>query len=480
MITGTRRIGAAELILTVGLALFAALCLVYGAELGLELPAGVTAVLLGVLSVLVLASSLAACRASLRAGGGFTRLGSAIVSAGILMAVLLPGAQLLVGARRSRMEDLGFPTHEVGSDLGLAFLLFSLALLGFYAGEVFAEGRRNRAEGPSGPLLRPIGRAWESRTTYGILIVVGLALIIVNSAQSNFEDRGLIEGQGAIQLFGYAAPLGIAVGILNRHWGSRLLALVSIGALAYLISGGIRSPLLIVAAAVAVRYLYSGASRRIDLRQVITLVLAVYLGAVMLVALSVWRGQRQAEDGQSFATVVVRSAESPFGRLQQQGLDTVDGLILSTRVDRDYVDAEVTDPLKIATGFIPHQIWPEKPPWLGATVTQQYTNFGAGGIFLSGPGYTLIVFGTAAAVPVLFLLLGFFSESIFRRMIEPSIWTVLLAYFLLRFSFAGDAFDAFHVVGLCIVMIVARTLSGAVGVLQRQPGRRQGFQRSPA
>jgi hypothetical protein len=172
-------------------------------------------------------------------------------------------------------------------------------------------------------------------------------------------------------------------------------------------------------------------------------------------------------------TIVENTAGDPWGRLQQQGLDTVDGLILSTKVDRDYVGASVADPLKIVTGFVPRLVWPEKPPWLGEMVTQHYTNFGAGGIFLSGPGYTVIVFGTAAAVPLLFLLLGFFTESIFRRMTEPSIWTVLLAYFLVRFFFAGDAFDAFHVLGLGIVVLVGRTFSSVVAVLHRRPEARR-------
>ena len=182
---------------------------------------------------------------------------------------------------------------------------------------------------------------------------------------------------------------------------------------------------------------------------------------------------------------MVLAAQDPFVHLQQQGLDTVDGLILATKVDRKLAGAEVTDPLKSVTGFIPHQIWPSKPPWLSAQITQLYTNFGAGGIFLSGPGYTLVVFGTAAAVPVLFLLLGFFSERIFRRMTQPSIWTALLGYFLVRFFYAGDAFDANHVLGLCLVVLTARGFSALTElrhrppVIERRP-QREAYARSTA
>ena len=120
-------------------------------------------------------------------------------------------------------------------------------------------------------------------------------------------------------------------------------------------------------------------------------------------------------------------------------------------------------------GFIPHQIWPGKPQWLFTRVTQAYLNFGAGGIFLSAPGYFLIVYGTVIAIPIAFLLLGVFSETMFRRMREPSIFTALLAYFFVRFFFAGDAFDAFHVIGLCLVVVFARTFTSAVNLLHRPP-----------
>ena len=82
-------------------------------------------------------------------------------------------------------------------------------------------------------------------------------MLIIASIGSDFSQRGTVTGQGAIQLFGYSAPLAIAIGILNRHWGSRFLAAVSLGVLAFLIAEGIRTPLLIIAAAAGVRYLYS-------------------------------------------------------------------------------------------------------------------------------------------------------------------------------------------------------------------------------
>lgn len=468
MVSGTREIRRSEWLLAVALSLLAAAALVYGVAVGVSMPAGGAALILTLLSVLIASRSLSACRARLRAGGGFSRLGSAIMGAGILIAVILPGAQLVLGTRKSRLDDTGFATNDVGHDLSVAFLIFTMALVAFWAGELLAEAVSARRGQRESATSRPIGRPWETRATYWFLMVVGIGLIIA-SIGSDFSQRGTVTGQGVIQLFGYSAPLAIAVGILNRHWGSRFLAAVSLAVMAFLIAEGIRTPLLIVAAGAGVRYLYSTRNRRFGLREIVVIVLTIYVGSVMLVSLSAWRGQKNTGGTLGLPEIVVLAAEDPFVHLQQQGLDTIDGLTLSTKVDRKFAGAKATDPLKVVTGFIPHQIWPSKPPWLSAEVTQLYTNFGAGGIFLSGPGYTLIVFGTAAAVPILFLLLGFFSERIFRRMAEPSIWTALLGYFLVRFYFAGDAFDAFHVLGLCVVVLTARGFSGLTALRHRPP-----------
>jgi hypothetical protein len=468
MFTSTRDITRSQWVLAVALSLLAAAALVYGTKVGVRMPAWTAALILGLLCILIASHSLTMTRARLRTGGGFSRLGSAIFAGGILIAVILPGVQLVLNTRRSRLEDNGFPTQDVGHDLALAFLIFTMALLAFWAGELLAEAvsvRRGRDQvAPS----RPIGRPWESQATYWFLMVVGVVLIIA-SIGSNFSQRGTVTGQGAIQLFGYSAPLAIAVGILNKHWGSRILAAVSIGLMTFLILEGIRTPLLIIAAAAGVRYLYSTRNRGFGLREIVVIALAIYVGSVMLVSLSAWRGQKNTGGNLGLPEIVVLAAQDPFTHLQQQGLDTVDGLILATKVNPKFAGAKPTDPLKVFTGFIPHQLWPSKPPWLSAQITQLYTNFGAGGIFLSGPGYILIVFGTAAAVPIAFLLLGFFCERIFRRMTVPSIWTALLGYFLVRFYFAGDAFDAFHVLGLCLVVLTARGFAALTELRHRPP-----------
>ena len=344
--SGREHIRRSEWLLAVALSLLAAAALVYGVAVGVRMPAGIAALILALLSILIASRSLGACRARLRAGGGFSRLGSAIFGAGILIAVILPGVQLVLNTRKWRPRSNGFPTQDVGHDLALAFLIFTMALVAFWAGELLAEAiavRKGREEVvPS----RPIGRPWETRATYWFLVVVGVLLIIV-AIGSNFSQRGTVTGQGAdpaVRLFG-------PPGNRRRHPQSTLGLAVPRGREPG-VDGvhdrfeGIRTPLLIIAAAAGVRYLYSTRKRRFGLRQIVVIVLAIYVGSVMLVSLSAWRGQRNIEGGGGLGLpeIVVLAAQDPFTHLQQQGLDTVDGLILSTKVDRKFVGVTVDGP----------------------------------------------------------------------------------------------------------------------------------------
>ncbi len=90
--------------------------------------------------------------------------------------------------------------------------------------------------------------------------------------------------------------------------------------------------------------------------------LAIYVGSVMLVSLSAWRGQKNTGGTLGLPEIVVLAAQDPFVHLQQQGLDTVDGLILATKVDRKLTGAKATDPLKTVTGSSPTRSGPPSRP----------------------------------------------------------------------------------------------------------------------
>ena len=109
------------------------------------------------------------------------------------------------------------------------------------------------------------------------------------------------------------------------------------------------------------------------------IVLAIYVGSVMLVSLSAWRGQRNIEGGGGLGLpeIVVLAAQDPFAHLQEQGLDTVDGLVLSTKVDRKLVGADGHGPAQDHHRVHPSPDLAIQAALAGAQVTQAYTNFGA-------------------------------------------------------------------------------------------------------
>ena len=410
--------------------------------------------------------------ASVRNRERWACLGSAIFAGGILLAVVLPGLALVAGTRESRLTDLGFVVHDVDGSVSRAFLIFLLALCSFSLGEALA---RSIGRARSGQLLRI---RLDGPSVYVVLMIVGLTAYLLRlrmgaSTEEVLAQRGHVQGQGAASLAQWAIPLAVTIGILNRHWRSRWLALLSsLAFLGVVLFAGVRSPLVLIAIAVLMRLLVQGAQNRRALRTGVLIMAILYTGALMAIALSAWRGKVTRGQDAALSAEITKLPANPFDKLASQaGLDTVDGLILAVQVDREAVGARWSDPANAVTGFVPRKVWPEKPDWLGSMVTKHYLDWGGhAGMFLSGPGYAYVVFAGAAGVAGVFLALGLFAESLYARIRPLSAEAALLTYFLLRFFFGGDAFDAFHVLSLFALLLAARGIARiAVGLMRGSP-----------
>lgn len=421
-----------------------------------EVPVGVLGAVVAATAALLLARSLYIAAESVGAGGGPRRLGSAVLGFGALLAIALPGAQLVAGARESRLSILGFESMNVDADVSKAFGIFLLSIAAFVAGE-FLGDRFTRA-GPSG-----FGTRLESRSVFWALLVLGAMVAIaspVGDQQQAFSVRGDIQGQGALTLLRWSLPLAVSIAVLNRHWHSRAMVLISLLLIEYIVQGGARSPLLLVGVALGLRLLDAFARSRRRLVVVLFAVALVWGSAAVTVGFSSWRGEIIRGQEASLTSQIGKAAGDPFGRLTRAGLDSLDGLILAMNADPKSVGASWTDPTKAVTGFVPHQVWPQKPDWLDNQVTEYYLGVGGGGLFLTAPGYAFVVFGGLPGVAGLLLLLGLLSGTSFRRLRLLSLPAVLLTYFLLRFLFGGgDAFDPFHVLGLWLLALFAAALA---------------------
>jgi O-antigen/teichoic acid export membrane protein len=398
--------------------------------------------------------------ASLRHDHRLRFFGSLLISAAVLLTIAIPGLQLSTGARISKLAVLGasVPTQETPTSI--AFALSILALVAFFVGELLVATLRQPGDQATLVNLKSWGNKSRviDREIYIALAIVGLvALLTTHSAsQETFVTRGEIRGEGIVDLALKAGWVAVALGILRSHWNSKVLASFS-GILTILIvAQGVRTPMLIIGAAMAIRFLTQIAKSKRRWPSVAGGILLVYAGLVLAVSLSQWRGEIRDGKSPSLLNVVAESSGDPISRLTPGGLDTFDGLILAQSVDGQALGIKWTDPEKAFTSFVPYSLWPTKPEFFSPIVTHAYTQVGGkGGIFFSGPGYAYIVYRGTIGVVFVFLFLGILSGFVFRRARIDSIFTAIWAYFFFRFFMAGDAFDAFHAMGLALVVLIA-------------------------
>jgi hypothetical protein len=188
-------------------------------------------------------------------------------------------------------------------------------------------------------------------------------------------------------------------------------------------------------------------------------VVIAYAGLTVAISLSEWRGDIRDGQPAPLFKIVADTSEDPFSRLTSGGLDTFDGLVLAQSVNGRSLGINWTDPDKAIISFVPYAIWPTKPQFFSPIVTRAYTRIGGkGGIFFSGPGYAYIVYRGTAGVIFVFLLLGLIAGFVFTRARIDSIFTAIWAYFFFRFFMAGDSFDAFHALGLVLVVMLGYSI----------------------
>jgi hypothetical protein len=394
-------------------------------------------------------------RRSFQSGRGFSHFGTALFGAGMMLAVAIPGIQLLSGSRTSLLSRIGGPSVDPSRDLPIAYGIFLLAFLMFLLGQEFAAHRlppRRSTPSHGQPFT------FDSVRTYLGLVAVGTAaLIAIHSGQSLQQlalVRGDVRGAGYLDVPAWGLSAALAMGVVSRHWHSKRLLCISLAG--FIVLGSLslnRSSLLPVAIAVLLRFAQASSAPHRSLRYGILAAALLYSGGVAAIAVSNWRADVALGSNAGVGPYLVAAAGNPLTNLDTVGLDTLDGLILATKVDPQRVGAEWYDPSKAILNLVPYQLWPDKPTFLGPTVTRDYTNAGGiSGVFLSGPGYLLLIFSGPIGMAVGFAVIGLVSEMCLSRWRRPTCMTALFVYGLVRFIFAGDAYDLFNV--LCIALVV--------------------------
>lgn len=420
--------------------------------------------------IVIGAAAATSCISSVRGERGFGPIATAVFCVTTIFAVALPGQLLLTNQRQSVLAFFGIRSPNVVSDVPKAYLITLLCLCAFAItdGQTYVPKIR-RLRGSVKRILPS-----ERVPTYLALMVIGAtSLLLLGSAQTQqaLTLRGETRGTGWQVFFTNLLPLGITLGIVRRHWNDRRLALLSLlGAIMVGTSVSSRSVLLLPAVAILIRVLRAIRTRPISVRSVVILVATAYASALLIVAFGQWRTQVTESGHGSFVHQVLIAAPDPLVGLAAKGsVDTLDGAVLAVNVNRDAVHASYFDPLKAITNLVPYQLWHSKPGFLSNEVTRYYTSFGGlSGIFLSGPGYSYVVFNGALGMSLAFGALGLVAGRLSQSWFDRPLWYCLFLYFCVRFFLGGDALDGLFILTMALGLVFARSVGTLVTAISRR------------
>jgi hypothetical protein len=402
------------------------------------------------------------CLASLRQDGSPRLLGSLLLGLVMIATVLLPAVLRYAGLSNSTLERFGVVLTKPVDELRWAVLVSLLALVGFVAGELFGTQVRR-----GGALARrSIPQDYRSRIYWVLLTLWAIKLVLFgsNTTAEAIVTRGAHSGEGISVALLWALPLAISYAIIEKHFGNRWLVALNLLLIGVaIVPSAVRSPLLLIACACLIRVLLYVARSQTHLRTLIYIILVGYILASLFSALSVYRGELRQGRHVSIGSAFVGQLQNAAISEKVAGLDTLDGLLLSRKVQRSVIGANYFDPTKAVLGFVPTQIWPNKPGWLSVKIAHDYLDWKVGGIFYSGQGWARIVFNGLLGMLAWFVGLGIAVGLAFRRQHARSMATVLWAYFIIRFTASGDSFNMFHTLMLATVFYTVVGLTSIFG-----------------
>ncbi|GAB3365700.1 hypothetical protein GCM10027300_41460 [Modestobacter lapidis] len=269
--------------------------------------------------------------------------------------------------------------------------------------------------------------------------------VLATSRSTAFSTRATETGAGIQSLLYWCIPAAIAVGLLNKHWESKLRLFVDLALLGVLITSGNRSPLLLVVAAVAIRLLQG--SRK----HILALGLLTPVAVVVLSALSLWRGAVSSGRETGLYEAIRITVSDPVAIVFGSGFDTVEGLRLSAALADSGVRAPWWSPLMAIGNFIPRAVWPDKPQIFGSEIGQRHLGLSTSGIFLSGPGYGILLTGTVIGAAVVLAAFAIATRLAVQRLGHHLFVASVGLYLALRFVLAGDPFDVSNALQVALV-----------------------------
>lgn len=369
---------------------------------------------------------------------------STVAAASYIFFLWIPAILQSRGLLRSKIDEAGVLSPPSGTEIDSLALRWSLELVVVVVAEMvgsalvasrlskFGKPRRNWIG------MDEVGREAQWLRTANVLILVGFLAHIVFPSPDLLERAG--SGNGVTTLLRSCMVLGLSIHVYLRSYRRAAYLIVLCLGLLYIVSSGVRSPLLIVFFAYVASAIQSGVIRRVTfwLRAACLGISVALVGAFM----SIMRANIIRGHGLSLSEIMTSLADNWWRSIYEAGIDTLDGYRFATAVE-PFTPGRPADLLNVVLTFIPRSIWPDKPSDIVVDLSGAYLGYESSGQFLSPVGYLTVVLD--GYIPG---LVGLFTVAVILAAInaaaKDSYWFSLSFLTVFRFFLSGSSFDLYY------------------------------------
>lgn len=366
-----------------------------------------------------------------------------LLSATMLVLVSLPTYGFLFGDQTTLLERIGY--IGVFDDLLIvrALSIISISHAGYVLGILLGTQKTSDSNSDSTSFFTQ--ESEKFKIIWKILSIIGLlGALFAALSTITIESRGN-SGQGVPVLLLHGWMIAPALAVLFRHWGQKPLMLITLLQIALLLQiGGARSSLTLIFLSVFIRLSKNSKigvkSNRI--KEIATISIVIYFILIVIQAIPVLREEIRNE--RISPSTYVGILRDPLTNLTSvSGFDSVQGAILAINAKNSGFEVSPLDPFKAFSTFVPRQIWPNKPLFIGPELTQTYSRVqGNAGIVISGGAYLYLIGSSSLLVLGFFFILGRWTARLSRN-IESIIPLMFILHFVVRFTYGGDSLICF-------------------------------------
>lgn len=382
-----------------------------------------------------------------------------LLSATMLVLVSLPTYGFLFGDQATLLERIGYIGALDGLLVVQALSLISISYAGYVLGILLATQKTSDSNSDSISFFSQ--ESEKFKIMWKVLSIIGLfGALFATLLNVSIESRAN-SGQGVPVLLLHGWMIAPALAVLFSHWGQKSLMLITLLQIILLLQiGGARSSLTLVFLSVFIRLTKNNEieakSRRI--KNIATVSIVIYLGLIVVQGIPILRAELRNEN--LTPSTYIGILRDPLMNLTSvSGFDSVQGAILAINAKDSGFEVSTLDPFKAFSTFVPRQIWPDKPRFIGPELTQSYSQVqGNAGIVISGGAYLYLIGGSSLLVLGFFFLLGRWTARLSQN-IQTIIPFMFILHFALRFTYGGDSFDIFYILQDVLLFLVASKIA---------------------